>query len=115
MSNPEPTEVRVEVCYALPTEQVRVPLTLPAGATMRDAIEQSGLLRKYPALDLSTMRAGVFGKARPMDGEVLEGDRVEIYRTLRADPKLARQRRVEKVRNEGSREGQKWLGSRRTG
>ncbi|QBC31670.1 MULTISPECIES: RnfH family protein [Pandoraea] len=108
-----PGELNVEVCYALPAEQTIVALTLPQGATMREAIERSGLLQRFPALDLSRMKAGVFGKLRALDAAVEDGDRIEIYRALKADPKLARQRRVEKVRNEGSREGQKWLGSRR--
>lgn len=108
-----PSELNVEVCYALPGEQTIVPLTVPQGATMRDAIERSGLLQRFPELDISRMKAGVFGKVRALDAAVEAGDRVEIYRALKADPKVARQRRVEKVRNEGSREGQKWLGSRR--
>ncbi|MGC7403395.1 RnfH family protein [Pandoraea pneumonica] len=106
-------ELSIEVCYALPNAQTIVVLTLPQGATVGEAIERSGLLQKFPELDLSRMKAGVFGKVRALDAEVHAGDRVEIYRPLKADPKLARQRRVDKVRNEGSREGQKWLGSRR--
>lgn len=108
-------ELSVEVCYALPNAQTIVALTLPQGATVGEAIERSGLLQKFPELDLSRMKAGVFGKVRALDAAVHAGDRVEIYRPLKADPKLARQRRVDKVRNEGSREGQKWLGSRRGG
>ncbi|VVE89621.1 RnfH family protein [Pandoraea bronchicola] len=107
------SELNVEVCYALPDEQTIIPVTLPQGATMRDAIERSGVLQRFPELDLARVKAGVFGKVRALDAAVEAGDRVEIYRGLKADPKLARQRRVEKVRNEGSREGQKWLGSRR--
>jgi len=109
------SELNVEVCYALPSEQTIVPLTLAQGATMRDAIERSGLMQRFPELDLDRMKVGVFGKVRALDAAVEAGDRVEIYRTLKADPKLARQRRVEKVRHEGSREGQKWLGSARKG
>lgn len=106
-------ELAVEVCYALPNTQAIVALTLPQGATVADAIERSGLLKQFPELDLARMKAGVFGKVRALDAAVEAGDRVEIYRPLKADPKLACQRRVDKVRNEGSREGQKWLGSRR--
>ncbi|VVE16670.1 RnfH family protein [Pandoraea anhela] len=106
-------EMIVEVCYALPNAQTMIPVTLPIGATMRDAIERSGVLQRFPELDIARMKAGVFGKVRALDAAVDAGDRIEIYRALKADPKLARQRRVEKVRNEGSREGQKWLGSSR--
>nr|WP_150698284.1 RnfH family protein [Pandoraea terrae] len=103
----------VQVCYALPAEQTLIPVDVVAGATIAQVIEQSGVLKRHPELDLSRMRVGIFGKLKPLDTPVAEGDRVEIYRPLVADPKLARQRRVEKVRTEGSREGQKWLGSRR--
>ncbi|VVE28497.1 protein RnfH [Pandoraea morbifera] len=108
-----PSELSVEVCYALPDQQTIVAVAVPQGGTMREAIERSGLLQRFPELDLARMKVGVFGKVRALDAAVEAGDRVEIYRALRADPKVARQRRVEKVRHEGSREGQKWLGSRR--
>lgn len=87
-------QIAVEVCYALPHEQVVVRLHLDAGATLRKAIEQSGLLQRFPQIDLAQARVGVFGKLRGLDERLEDGDRVEIYRALGADPKEARRERA---------------------
>jgi putative ubiquitin-RnfH superfamily antitoxin RatB of RatAB toxin-antitoxin module len=99
----------IEVCYALPDAQRLVAVELPAGATLQQAIEASGILRQHPDIDLKTQKVGVFGKLKPLDAPLADHDRVEIYRPLIVDPKVARQRRVEKTRWEGSTEGRKWL------
>ena len=101
--------LNITVCYALPQEQVLIGLELPQGTTLQQAIEASGILTRYPEIDLTRQKAGVFGKLRPLDAVLADHDRVEIYRPLIVDPKLARQRRVEKSRKEGSVEGRKWL------
>lgn len=99
----------VLVCYALPHAQSVINVRLPAGATLRDAIDASGILVRHPQIDLLTQRVGVFGRILPLDAAVVHGDRVEIYRPLTVDPKVARQRRVDKTRKSGSFEGRKWL------
>ena len=99
----------VEVCYALAERQTLLTVQLPAGATVRDAIDASGVLQRHPDIDLSVQRIGVFGKLRALDAPLADHDRVEIYRPLTVDPKVARQRRVEKSRGGGSIEGRKWL------
>lgn len=101
--------IDVEVCYALPQRQSLIAVRVAAGATVRDAIEASGILQRHPEIDLGTQRVGVFGKIRALDAPLADHDRVEIYRPLTVDPKLARQRRVEKARKGGSIEGRKWL------
>ena len=98
----------VQVCYALATEQVLVDVELPAGATLMQAIEASGVLQRYPQIDLRTQKVGVFGKLKPLDTALADHDRVEIYRPLLVDPKVSRQRRVEKTRKAGSIEGRRW-------
>jgi putative ubiquitin-RnfH superfamily antitoxin RatB of RatAB toxin-antitoxin module len=98
----------VQVCYALATEQVLIDVELPAGATLMQAIEASGILQRYPQIDLSTQKAGVFGKLKPLDTALADHDRVEIYRPLLVDPKVSRQRRVEKTRKAGSIGGRRW-------
>jgi putative ubiquitin-RnfH superfamily antitoxin RatB of RatAB toxin-antitoxin module len=103
------TPLSVEVCYARPDEETLIALTLPAGATLRDAIEVSGVLARHPEIDLAKQKVGVYGKIRPLEAALADGDRVEIYRPLIVDPKAARQRRVEKSRREGAIEGRKWL------
>jgi putative ubiquitin-RnfH superfamily antitoxin RatB of RatAB toxin-antitoxin module len=101
--------IDVQVCYALPGQQTIVDVRLPADATLRDAIDASGILARHPRIALATQRVGVFGRIRPLHAALKHGDRVEIYRPLSVDPKLARQRRVDKARKSGSMEGRKWL------
>ena len=86
--------LRVEVVYALPQRQTRVTVELPAGATLRDAILRSGLLAQHPELDPATIKAGVFGRLLPLERPLADGERVEIYRPLQADPKAARRARA---------------------
>ena len=84
----------VEVVYALPAEQVLVCLRLATHATVAQAIEQSGLLRRYPQISETPLRAGLFGKCVALETGLCDGDRVEIYRPLTVDPKDARRRRA---------------------
>ncbi|SDI54057.1 RnfH family protein [Paraburkholderia phenazinium] len=98
----------IEVCYALPNEQALIAVELPEGATLQQALDASGILKRYPQIDLEKQKVGVFGKLKPLDTVLADHDRVEVYRPLIVDPKAARQRRVEKTRKEGSIEGRKW-------
>ncbi|MGF6772055.1 putative ubiquitin-RnfH superfamily antitoxin RatB of RatAB toxin-antitoxin module [Paraburkholderia sp. GAS199] len=98
----------IEVCYALPGEQALVTVDLPVGATVQQALDASGLLKRFPQIDPGTQKVGVFGKLKPLDAVLADHDRVEIYRPLLVDPKLSRQRRVEKTRKAGSIEGRRW-------
>jgi putative ubiquitin-RnfH superfamily antitoxin RatB of RatAB toxin-antitoxin module len=99
----------VEVCYALAGEQTLIALELPVGATLQQAIDASGILQRFPSIDLNTQKVGVFGKLKSLDTVLADHDRVEIYRPLLVDPKVSRQRRVEKTRKAGSIEGRRWL------
>ena len=99
----------VEVCYARAGAQTLIVLTLPAGATVREALTASQTASSHPEIDLATAKVGIFGKLTTLDAPLADHDRVEIYRPLIVDPKLARQRRVEKTRRAGSIEGRKWL------
>jgi len=84
----------VEVAYARPDEQLVIALEVESGATLKSAIEQSGMLQRFPEIDTATVKVGVFGKAAILDTPLKPGDRVEIYRPLIADPKEARKRRA---------------------
>ncbi len=79
--------MRVSVAYADPEAQFWQKLNLPDGATVRDAIEKSGVLGKYPQIDLEKQKVGVFGKVSTLDTALNEGDRVEIYRGIIVDPR----------------------------
>lgn len=99
----------IEVCYALPDRQTLIPVSLPEGATVRAAIEASGVLALHPEIDLVHAKTGIYGKLASLDAPLADHDRVEIYRPLIVDPKIARQRRVDKARRDGSVEGRKWM------
>jgi putative ubiquitin-RnfH superfamily antitoxin RatB of RatAB toxin-antitoxin module len=86
--------VRVEVVYALRDEQKTVSLHLYAGATVQGAITASGLLEHGAATDVNASGAGIWGKRVPLDQILRDGDRVEIYRPLLADPKVSRRDRA---------------------
>ncbi len=86
--------IRIEVVYALRDEQALIALELEDGATARQAVERSGLVTRFPDIDPARMRVGIFGRAMEADTVLRDGDRVEIYRPLEADPKEARRARV---------------------
>jgi putative ubiquitin-RnfH superfamily antitoxin RatB of RatAB toxin-antitoxin module len=78
--------MKVSVTYALPERQVWLEVDVPEQATVRDAIEMSGILRAFPTLDLSSQKVGVFGKTVALEARLDPGQRVEIYRPITADP-----------------------------
>ncbi|MDX1444007.1 MAG: RnfH family protein [Gammaproteobacteria bacterium] len=85
--------IKVEVAYALPGAQELLPLSVPRGTTVREAVELSGLLEKYPDIDLGgENKVGIFGKLCKPEQEMQDGDRAEVYRPLIADPKEVRRR-----------------------
>lgn len=90
--------IRVEVVYALREEQALVTLEMEEGTTVREAIERSGLLARYPEIEPRRGRVGIFGKAVQLDAPLDDGDRVEIYRPLIANPKDARRERARRAR-----------------
>ena len=84
----------VEVCYALPDKQEIVAVKVPAGATLQQALEASGLLAKHPEIDLKKNKFGIYAKLSKLDSVLRDRDRVEIYRPLIADPKEVRKQRA---------------------
>lgn len=87
-------EIRVEVAYAKLHEQVLLELHVEAGTSAEQAIRRSGILERFPEIDLTQNKIGIFGKATQLDTHLQEGDRVEIYRPLIADPKEQRKKRA---------------------
>ena len=92
----ENEQMNVEVAYALPEEQVILSLTVDAGTTIREAIDRSGILHKFPQIDIEQIDVGVFGKAQTLDTILQAKDRVEIYRPITCDPKEVRRQRAKK-------------------
>lgn len=103
-----PESIQIEVVYPLPKKQEIFALKLPAGATVRQAIEASGVLLKYPEIDLAKNKFGIFAKLAKPDAPLRNRDRVEIYRPLIADPKEVRKLRAAegKVMKKGAVEGE---------
>ena len=91
-------QLRIEVAYALREEQVLVSLEVEEGTTVLQVIESSRILARFPEIELVSERVGVFGKVVALNTPLRDGDRVEIYRRLEADPKEARRRRVKRGR-----------------
>lgn len=91
-------KIRVEVAYALPEKQKIIALDVEENCTVREAVLRSNIDAFFPGLDLENVKVGIFGKAvRNADAQALkEGERVEIYRELKVDPKQARANRAAK-------------------
>lgn len=91
--------IEVEVVYAAIDRQVLLRVTVPVGATVRDALLASEVDQAFPELDLASCPVGIFGKvvADPDTRQVQAGDRIEIYRPLLADPKEVRRLRAAKA------------------
>ena len=86
--------IEVTVVLALPDRATEIAVRLPAGATLGDAIEGSGLAERHPDVDVARARVGIFGKLSDRKAVLADGDRVEVYRALIADPKERRLRRA---------------------
>lgn len=94
--------VRVSVAYSPQARVVdETELSLPAGATLADAVRASGVLDRHPGLDLAQAKFGVWGRVQPLETVLRERDRVEVYRALQVDPKEARRLRYRKVGQAG--------------
>jgi hypothetical protein len=87
-------KINIEVVYALPHEQTLLKVQAPQGATVAEAVRLSGMLEKYPEIDITRNKLGIFGKLSKPDAELREQDRIEIYRPLIADPKEVRRQRA---------------------
>ncbi len=80
--------LKVEVVYALPRREKVLAVSLPEGATIRDALREAGVPEPRSV--------GIFGEPATLETPLSEGDRVEVYRPLQIDPKEARRRRVKR-------------------
>jgi len=90
--------MEVEVAYARPDKQQIVPVVVPPGTTALEAVKLSRITEIFPEIDPDAIDMGVFGKVvkNPAEHALSEGDRVELYRPLKIDPKQARLNRAKK-------------------
>jgi len=89
-------DISVEVVYALPEKQYQLYVKVEQGSTVEQAIQQSGILELRREIDLSSNKVGIYSRAVKLSDVVDEGDRIEIYRPLIADPKELRRQRAER-------------------
>lgn len=88
-------QLNVEVVYARRQHQDLLSLRLPAGATVADALQAAAARPPFDQLDLDSAPVGIFGDRVPRDQRLQDGDRVEVYRPLRVDPREARRLRAQ--------------------
>jgi putative ubiquitin-RnfH superfamily antitoxin RatB of RatAB toxin-antitoxin module len=86
--------IPVQVCYATDKLEILIDLEVEQGATIAQAIAQSGIAARLPGVDLAAHPVGIFSKKKTPDTVLRPRDRIEIYRPLIADPKTTRRRRA---------------------
>ena len=91
----------VELIYALLDKQTINTIKVKEGSSINDVIDQSGILIEYPEIDLSINKVGIYNQIKKLDELVKNGDRVEIYRPLIANPKEERLKRAQIQREQG--------------
>ena len=84
--------MHIGVAYSDKFKQTWLKLDVPDDSTVRDAIERSGLLNQFPEIDLASNKVGIFGKIVSLDARLSDGNRVEIYRPITADPETVERR-----------------------
>lgn len=94
-------QIIIEVVYALPTKQTLLQVSLEQGATVEEGINASNILSAFPEIDLAKTKVGIWSRVVKLKDTLRDGDRIEIYRPLIADPKEVRKRRAEKAKAEG--------------
>jgi putative ubiquitin-RnfH superfamily antitoxin RatB of RatAB toxin-antitoxin module len=94
-------QIKIEVAFALPEKQTLLELLVNDDSTVEEAIRASSMMSLYPQIDLAENKVGIWSRACKLTDSLKEGDRIEVYRPLIADPKEVRRRRAEKAVDEG--------------
>jgi uncharacterized protein len=95
--------LRVEIAYAEPQRAIVKALRLPAGSCVADALRLAALDQDFAGVDFANAAHGIFGRPVPAGQPLENGDRIEIYRPLAADPKTARRARAQELRKKSAR------------
>ena len=99
-------QITIQISYATPEKQIVIPLSVDENMSVMEAISLSGVLEQFPDIDKDNLNVGVFYKVIDIETYKLKaGDRLEIYRPLIIDPKIARAAKANKIR------GRKWRSS----
>jgi putative ubiquitin-RnfH superfamily antitoxin RatB of RatAB toxin-antitoxin module len=70
-------------------------MEVPDGSSVEQAIRHSGILQRFPEINLEAQKVGIYGKIVKLDAPIKEGDRIEIYRPIIADPRTVRRRAID--------------------
>ena len=100
----EDNTITVEVAYALPHKQALLEIQVPVGTTVLEAAQRSGISEKFGGLDLDNAKFGIYAKVVAPTQVLREGDRVEVYRPLVADPKEVRKARAARAKERRAEE-----------
>ncbi len=84
--------MNIGTAYDNGKKQVWLKLEVPDGSTIKEVIEKSGLLKMFPEIDIEAQKVGIFGRLSKLNTVVQEGNRVEIYRPITADPETVKRR-----------------------
>ncbi len=84
--------MQIGVAYSESGQQIWLNIEVPDECTVRAAIDRSGILRQFPAIDLDAQKVGIFGRLVKLDAPLRPGDRVEIYRPITCDPQTVPRR-----------------------
>ncbi|KJG14466.1 hypothetical protein UB37_16760 [Photobacterium iliopiscarium] len=95
--------IHVEVVFALPNVQRVLKLAVVAETSIQAIIEQSGILTMYPEIDLNINKIGIYSRNVKLDATARDGDRIEIYRPLVADPREIRRKRAEQAKKDAEK------------
>lgn len=88
--------MNIEVAYARSEQQLIIEVQVPETCSVEQAIKLSGITSRFPEIDLSINKVGIFSQVCPLNTNLKENDRVEIYRCLLIDPMDARRQRAMK-------------------
>ena len=94
-------KIKVLVAFAMPDNQKVIELEVDAQATVEQIVVQSNISQFFPQFDFTKPKVGVFNRAVKLGDTCRDGDRIEVYRPLIADPKAARLKRAQKAKDEG--------------
>lgn len=94
-------KLTIEVAYATPEKQVLLTVHPQEGATVEECIRMSDVFEHFPEIDLEQQKVGIWNKTVKLNAQPRDGDRIEIYRPLIADPKAVRKRRAEEAKQSG--------------
>lgn len=104
---PSVESIYIEIAYAKPDNQVILECYVEPGTSPRDAVINSSIDEYFPEIDKENCDIGIFGKVIRKDHSLENGDRIEIYRPLIADPKEVRKQRAQqglKMKRGGGKE-----------